>query len=96
MASWGEVEVYNDMISALETFCTELGNACQVMLTAVNTCVQVMESDKASLKASKNVALSCLKYEEAAELAQKLAKALEEERNDMIEYLRKMEEIDSE
>lgn len=94
MANWGDVEVYNEMISDLGTFCTELGNACQVMLTAVNTCMQVMENDKASLKACRNVALSCKKYEEAAELAQKLAVALQEERDDLIEYLRKLEDID--
>lgn len=94
MASWGDIEVYNEMISDLGTFCNELGEACQVMLSAVNTCMQVMENDKASLKACKNVALSCKKYEEAAGLAQKLAMALAEERDDVIAYLRTLDDLD--
>lgn len=96
MATWGDVETYNDMISDLGTFCTEINNACGIMMTAANTCVQIMEEDKASLNASKNVALSCKKYEEAAELAQKLMKALEKERDDIVEYLHSLEELEGE
>lgn len=66
------------------------------MLTAANTCSQIMEGDIASLKACKNVALSCKKYEEAAELAQKLMQALAQERDDIIEYLRSLEELEDE
>ena len=94
MASWGDVETYNNMISDLGTFCKDVKTSCGVMLSAANTCVQMMEKDKASLEASKKVALSIKQYEEATVLAEKLAKALEEERNDMIAYLRSIEDLE--
>ena len=94
MASWGEVEVYNEMISDLGAFCNEIKNATSIMMTAANTCAQIMGEDIASLKSVKNVALSCKKYEEATELAGKLQIALAEERDDMIEYLRTLDELD--
>ena len=95
MASWGDVQVYDEMIADLGTFYQTIGNSCEVMLVAAQTCMDNMESDKASVKAYKSVTDSVKKYEEARELAAKLARALEEERNDLIEYLRKLDELEA-
>lgn len=95
MASWGDVEVYNEMIADLGTFYQTIGSSRQLMLGAAQTCMDNMESDRASLNAYKSVIASAAKYEEAMELAGALAKALEEERDDLIEYLRKLDELES-
>lgn len=94
MASWGDVDVYNEMIDDLGTFCTELTSACETMVTAANACANIMENDKAALSASKNVALSVQQYGEARELAQNLMRALAEERDEIIEYLKTLDELD--
>ena len=96
MASWGDVQTYNDMIDDLQTFCTRVQETCNILSVAAKTCVDAMESDKASLQASKNVLLSVKKYEEALEQAVSLANALAEERDDLIEYLKTLEEMDGE
>lgn len=91
MASWGDVEVYNQMIDDLAVFCKQVEDACGVMTTAAATCADTMESDAASLKASKKVLLAVKTYGEAREMAQNLAAALTEERDDLIEYLKALE-----
>ena len=96
MASWGDVQTYNDMIDDLQSFCAKVQDSCNVLTVAAKTCVDAMESDKASLQASKNVLLSVKKYEEAVEIARNLASALSEERDDLIEYLKTLEEMDGE
>lgn len=95
MASWGDVEVYNQMISDLGTFCQTIGNTRELMLTAAQTCMDNMESDIASLKAYKSVVASAAKFEEAGDKASALAKALEEERDDLIEYLKTLDVLES-
>lgn len=95
MASWGEVQVYNEMIEDIGTFIQTVNTACETLMSAAKTCVDNMESDKASLIASKNVLSSVQKYEEAIEAAQKLVNNLTEERDDMIEYLKQLEEMES-
>ena len=52
MGTWADVSNYNDMIDALQTFCKEIGVGCGVMKNGVATCLQFMQEDKASLKAS--------------------------------------------
>ena len=96
MASWGDVQTYNDMLDDLQTFCTRVQEACNVLTVAAKTCVDQMESDKASLQASRNVLVSVQKYQEALEMAISLANALTEERDDMIEYLKSLEDMDGE
>lgn len=94
MSSWGEVESFNQMIDALSVFQTKVSESVAVIGTAVQTCVDNMESDQASLKAQKNVGESLVKYQEATELAGKLAKALSEKRDEIVEYLRLVERMD--
>lgn len=94
MSSWGEVESFNQMIDALSVFQTKVNESTAVIGTAVQTCVDNMESDKASLSAAKNVAASIVKYQEATELAANLAKALAEKRDELVEYLRLVENMD--
>ena len=94
-SSWGDVQVYNEMISDLGSFNTSVNEACCVMLNAAQTCLDNMESDKASLSASKNLRNSVVKYQEATATATALARELSEERDALIEYLRSLEEMDS-
>lgn len=96
MASWGDVQTYNDMIDDLYSFSTTVKGACDTLLTAAATCADAMQNDKASLQASKNVIESAKKYEEAIGLAGNLAKALAEERDGLIEYLKALEELEQE
>ena len=96
MASWGDVQTYSDMIDDLQTFATKIQETCNILSVAAKTCVESMESDTASLQASKNVLMSVEKYEEAIALAVNLAKALSQEQKDIIEYLRTLEELDGE
>ena len=94
MANWGDVQCYNEIIEEIGNFCTKVEESCQVMLAAVQTCMDNMEGDEASLTAQKNVLLSLKKYEEAISTAHKLASDLSEERDDLVEYLRKLREMD--
>lgn len=94
MASWGDVTTYNNMIKDLDDFSRSLGSAHAAMTTAAHVCTQVMENDAASAKAAQNVQKCCEKYKEASDLAQKLKRSLEQERDDMIEYLRSLEELE--
>ncbi len=94
MANWGDVACYDTMIEEIGTFCTKVENSCQVMLTAVQTCMDNMEGDEASLTAQRNVLLGVKKYEEAVSTARTLAAKLSEERDDLVEYLRRLREMD--
>ena len=96
MADWGDVQTYNDMIDDLQSFAAAISETCNVLAVAAQTCVDAMESDKASLQAAGKVAMSCKKYEEAIALAAGLANSLGEERDDLIEYLRALESMDEE
>lgn len=96
MASWGDIQTYNDMIDDLYSFATTVREACDTLVVAAKTCADAMENDKASLQASKNVIMSAEKYEEAITLAGNLAKALAEERDELIEYLKALEELEGE
>lgn len=95
MASWGDIEVYNEMISDLGVFVQTINEACTVMLGAAQTCMDNMESDAASIKAYKNVTASVREYQEAIDQSKKLANDLAEERDRIIEYLRTLEQIES-
>ena len=53
-----------------------------------------MEGDEASLTAHRNVLLGGKKYEEAVSTARTLAAKLSEERDDLVEYLRRLREMD--
>lgn len=94
MSSWAEVDSFNQMIEALSVFQAKVNESSAVIGSAVQTCVDNMENDKASLSAAKNVAASRVKYQEATELAANLAKALAEKRDEIVEYLRLVEEMD--
>ena len=87
MADWGDVQAYNEMIDELGTFCKSIVEACGIMDTAATTCKDNMENDSKSLQAYTNVAKSEKMYLEAAQLAQRLANDLAEERDALIEYL---------
>lgn len=94
--SWGDVQTYNEMIADLGSFNNSVNEACGVMIAAAQTCLDNMESDPASLSASKNLRNSVVKYQEATATAAALARELEAERDALIEYLRTLEEMDSE
>ena len=94
MASWGDVQVYNEMIEELGSFCKSIVEAVGIMDTAATTCKDNMENDEASLKAYTNVAKSEKLYLEAAQMADHLSKELAEERDALIEYLRGLDELD--
>ena len=96
MASWGDVAAYDEMIGELGTFCQQIGEACAILQSAANTCVDALQGDKASLAAAREVVVSAKKYEEAIELATKLAQALAQERDDLVEYLKTIEELGGE
>jgi len=95
MPSWGDVEVYNQMIDDLATFRTQVNAGCAVIATGVNTCLETMQQDAASLKAARQVNESVKTYAKAMEMAEKLEKDLAEERDDIIEYLRRLEELNN-
>jgi len=95
MPSWGDVEVYNQMIDDLAKFRTQVNAGCAVIATGVNTCLETMQQDAASLKAARQVNESVKTYAKAMEMAEKLEKDLAEERDDIIEYLRRLEELNN-
>lgn len=94
MASKGDIQVYNEFIQDIGVFIQTISVACETLVTAAQTCVDNMENDAASLKASKNVLASVQKYQEAIEAAQSLANDLSEERDDLIKYLESLETIE--
>ena len=94
MGSWADVEVYNEFIQDLANFCSTLEESCAMMATAAQTCLDNMENDAASVKAAKRVSETLKKYQEAEKEAVALAKALEEERDELIRYLQSVEDMD--
>ena len=65
MASWADLQDYDEMIGALNSFCSDVSGACETMTTAAQQCVNVLENDITSLKSSKKVLLSVKEYNEA-------------------------------
>lgn len=96
MATWGDVESYNNMIDELTVFKVEINQVIEMLASAANVCADNMEQDKLSLKASKNVVECCKIYQEAVEKADRLKVGLEEERANIIALLRKMEDMETE
>ena len=93
MASWGDVQVYSEMIDDLGAFCKSIEEAVDVMDVAATTCKDNMENDESSQKAAANVKKSEKLYLEAAKMAAQLAKELQEEQQALIEYLRQLDSM---
>lgn len=94
MADWGEVEVYYEMIDELKRFAGQISQACEVMDAAASTCQDTMEDDTASQKAASNIKKSEKQYLEAARMAIALAKELDEEAREIINYLKLQDQMD--
>lgn len=92
MASWADLQDYDEMIEALNSFCSDVSGACETMTAAAQQCVSALENDVTSLKASKQVLLSVNEYNEAIVKAQNLISCLEEEKQAIIEMLKSMDE----
>lgn len=94
MADWADIAAYDEMIEELGRFCSQVNEASEVMLAAAQKCVAALSNDIASMKASKQVALSVKGYQEAVQQAQALAAALGEERQDIVDTLKMIDDTD--
>ena len=95
MADWADISAYDEMIEELRQFCNQLNSASETMLAAAQKCVAALSNDVASMKESKQVALSVKGYLEAIQQAQALAAALEEERQDIIDMVKTIDDRES-
>lgn len=92
MASWADLQDYDEMIEALNSFCRDVSGVCETMTAAAQQCVNVLEKDVVSVKASNKVLLSVNEYNEAIVKAQNLISCLEEEKQAIIEMLNSVDE----
>ena len=96
MASWGDVETYEEMIADLHMFINSVNESCTGMTMAAQQCADELDNDVASLKAVSALLKSVQKYQGAMEMASDLIAKLEEEKEILIEIIRKNEEMDEE
>ena len=86
-------EVYEEMISALNTFCTNVSDSCSEMSNAATECMDNCEHDEASVKSYSRVNECVQAFEKAVELAEKLAAAMNNELEAAREQARKADNI---
>ena len=94
MAQYIDYENYNDMISALTTFITQVSEACDEMESAGNECVENMDGDQASTKANAKLGSCIVKYRETLEAAQNLINAMQEEMEAAQNAAAKIDDLD--
>lgn len=93
MAQQINEEVYEEMISALNTFCTNVSDSCREMENAAMECMDNCEHDQASTNSYTRVTECVQAFEKAVELAEKLAQAMENELEAAREQARKADQI---
>lgn len=96
MASWGDVETYEEMIADLHTFVNSVNESCTGMTMAAQQCADELDNDVASLKAVRSLLKSVQKYQGAMEMASDLIAKLEAEKEALIEIIRRNEQMDEE
>ena len=75
-------QVYEEVISALQTFCKNVGEACDEMQDAAKECVENCENDAASLKSQTRVNEHITSFKDAIERADNLISAMQQELED--------------
>ncbi len=85
--------VYEEMISALNTFCTNVSESASEMSNAAAECMDNCEHDEASTKSYARVNECVQAFEQAVEVAEKLALAMERELEAAREQARKADNI---
>lgn len=85
--------VYEEMISALSTFCTNVSESCSEMSNAAAECMDNCEHDEASTKSYTRVNECVQAFEKAVELAERLAAAMNRELEAAREQARKADNI---
>lgn len=88
------IEAIDNLMSDLDTFCNQINAAKNSLVMAANVCMQVMNNDMGSAQAVKDVATACQGYEDAIVLSQKLQMRLGEKRQEIIEYLNILKELE--
>lgn len=88
-------ESYQAMINALNTFNTQVSEQCSVMESAGKDCVDNMSGDPAAEKANTALGRSIAKIQAVLEITNNIAKALQEELDDIVAASNKSNQFDS-
>ena len=95
MAEYSDLKVYDEMISELKDFSTNVTEACEGMKAQGNAYVQIL-NDNVSMNALKRIVKTIKRYQSAVEKANQLAVTLQQERDELEEILKKSERMGEE
>jgi DNA repair ATPase RecN len=94
MASYAEVQKYEDMIEAVGKFIGEVSEACNEMEAAGKDCVEQCDNDVPSTKSNEKLTDCIKKFHESVETARNVKAGLQHELERLREILRRADDFD--
>lgn len=93
--AYADEQSYEEMISALQTYVTQVGEVCGVMQSAGIDCVENTDGDPAAVKSNEKL-LQCVgKIQAATESIQGIIAALQQELEDIKVAADKVNQVDN-